>query len=55
MFNFSKEDVTINKGDKIAQLIVERILETEAISIGENEELDKTERGDKGFGSTDKN
>lgn len=41
---------TVKKGDKIAQLILEKILEVECEEV---EDLDETERGDGGFGSTD--
>ena len=39
----------MNKGDRIAQLIIEKISETE---IEEVDCLDETERGKSGFGST---
>jgi len=43
------QPMTIKKGEKIAQLILEKcsVLPTEEV-----EELDSTERGEKGFGST---
>ena len=40
----------MHKGDKIAQFIVERIAIEEAILV---ENLETTERGTKGFGSSD--
>ena len=49
LFNFSDEEFEIKKGDKIAQLIIERIAE---VSLKEVEELGETERGEGGFGST---
>lgn len=49
MFNFGDQDFEIKKGDRIAQLICERI---EYPDIQEVEDLDKTERGANGFGST---
>ncbi|XP_046378254.2 deoxyuridine 5'-triphosphate nucleotidohydrolase-like [Haliotis rufescens] len=52
MFNFSKEDFKVNSGDRIAQLICERIYIPE---LKELEELGNTERGSGGFGSTGKN
>ena len=45
------KEYKIHKEDKIAQLIVERIASEEAI-LGEN--LENTERGIKGFGSSDR-
>ena len=52
LFNFSKENVTIKNGDKVAQLIVERIMPTEPIIYEPDQELSETKRGGKGFGST---
>jgi dUTP pyrophosphatase len=49
LFNHSDEDFEINIGDRIAQLIFEKIVHPtiETVTI-----LDITERGDGGFGST---
>ena len=52
LFNFSKEKVTIKNGDKIAQLIVERIMPTEPVIYEPEQELSETKRGGSGFGST---
>ncbi|XP_035671546.1 deoxyuridine 5'-triphosphate nucleotidohydrolase-like [Branchiostoma floridae] len=52
MFNFGKEEFKVNKGDRIAQLICERIFMPD---LQEEETLDNTERGEGGFGSTGKN
>ena len=49
--NTAKEDYTINKGDRIAQMI---ITEAPMIKWQEETELNITERGDGGFGSTGK-
>ena len=49
LFNFSDEDFIVKAGDRIAQLIVEKITITE---IEEVTELSPTKRGDGGFGST---
>jgi len=51
LFNFSDDDFVVNKGDRIAQLILERIL-TPDISVVDN--LEQTDRGEGGFGSTGK-
>ncbi|NXM38122.1 DUT protein, partial [Gymnorhina tibicen] len=52
LFNFGKETFEVKKGDRIAQLICERIYYPE---LEEVEALDDTERGEDGFGSTGKN
>ena len=49
MFNFSSNDYKIEKGNKIAQLVFFPIIEPR---ISWNDEKQKTERGDKGFGSS---
>ncbi|XP_069722531.1 deoxyuridine 5'-triphosphate nucleotidohydrolase, mitochondrial isoform X1 [Phaenicophaeus curvirostris] len=52
LFNFGKEAFQVKKGDRIAQLICERIFYPE---LEEVQALDDTERGEGGFGSTGKN
>ncbi|NWY55063.1 DUT protein, partial [Chionis minor] len=52
LFNFGKETFEVKKGDRIAQLICERICYPE---LEEVQALDDTERGKDGFGSTGKN
>ncbi|OPJ70554.1 deoxyuridine 5'-triphosphate nucleotidohydrolase, mitochondrial [Patagioenas fasciata monilis] len=52
LFNFGKETFEVKKGDRIAQLICERICYPE---LEEVQALDDTERGEGGFGSTGKN
>ena len=49
--NLSNNDYVINKNDRIAQLILEQI-KTPSVELVE--ELDDTERGERGFGSTGK-
>ena len=49
LFNHSDTDFEIKRGDRIAQLILERILTPEVV---ETEELSETVRGAGGFGST---
>lgn len=51
LFNHGENDFVINQGDKIAQLILEKVETPEVIEV---ESLDETERGENGFGSTDK-
>ena len=47
--NFGKEPFIVNKGDRIAQLVIARYehIEWELVN-----NLDETERGERGFGST---
>ncbi|XP_016332612.1 deoxyuridine 5'-triphosphate nucleotidohydrolase, mitochondrial [Sinocyclocheilus anshuiensis] len=52
LFNFNKEPFEVKKGDRIAQLICERICYPE---LRELQTLDETERGAGGFGSTGTN
>ncbi|XP_023669928.2 deoxyuridine 5'-triphosphate nucleotidohydrolase, mitochondrial isoform X1 [Paramormyrops kingsleyae] len=49
LFNFSKETFQVRKGERIAQLICERICHPD---LEQCEALDETERGADGFGST---
>ncbi|MFH1783486.1 MAG: dUTP diphosphatase [bacterium] len=49
IFNASSEDVTIKKGDRIAQAILNKF---ETIEWNEVDELDETTRNEGGFGST---
>ena len=51
LHNLSNNDYVINKNDRIAQLILEQI-KTPSVELVE--ELDDTERGERGFGSTGK-
>ena len=51
LINLGTKNYEVHKGDKIAQLIVERIINNEAILV---EDLEATTRGTKGFGSSDK-
>ncbi|XP_055518648.1 deoxyuridine 5'-triphosphate nucleotidohydrolase-like isoform X1 [Leucoraja erinacea] len=52
LFNFGKESFEVKKGDRIAQLICERICYPE---LEELKSLDETERGAGGFGSSGTN
>lgn len=51
LFNLSKTDYEVHQGDRIAQLIVERISTPPLVEV---EELDDTARGAAGYGSTGK-
>ena len=52
LFNLGKDEYLIHKGDRIAQLICERIMYPELEIV---HQLDMTARGSNGFGSTGKN
>lgn len=47
--NLSNKEYSIKKGDKIAQMLIQKV---ESPDIEEVEVLDDTERGEEGFGST---
>ncbi|GHJ83740.1 hypothetical protein NliqN6_0142 [Naganishia liquefaciens] len=49
LFNLGEKDLEVKVGDRIAQLILERILTPEVLEV---EDLDATIRGAGGFGST---
>ena len=49
LFNFGDEDFIVSRGDRIAQMVVCSLPETELV---ESELLDSTERGPGGFGHT---
>ncbi|XP_047317510.1 deoxyuridine 5'-triphosphate nucleotidohydrolase-like [Impatiens glandulifera] len=49
LFNHSDVDFEIKSGDRIAQLIIEKIMTPEVVEV---DELDSTVRGAGGFGST---
>lgn len=51
LHNFGSKEYTFHGGDKIVQLVVIPIVRPEIEFV---ESLDKTERGDSGFGSTGK-
>ena len=52
LFNFGSEDFEVKEGDRIAQMIIEKI---SMVDIHEVDDLADTERGDGGFGSTGTN
>ena len=49
LFNHGEEDLVIQHGDRVAQLVLERI---SMMPCQEVQDLDDTERGEGGFGST---
>jgi dUTP pyrophosphatase len=52
MWNTSMVPVTINKGDRIAQMVLQEVPIIQWKEVSSLEELSKTDRGGKGFGST---
>lgn len=51
LINLGKEAVTFQRGERIAQLVIAAVAQANLVVV---EELDKTERGAGGFGSTGK-
>jgi len=51
LYNAGEEEYSIKKGDKIAQLLIQKI---ETAEIEEVDELSESPRGERGFGSTGK-
>ena len=51
MANLSDEPFSIEKGMKIAQLLIQPVVEVEVVEV---EDLEATPRGENGFGSTGK-
>jgi dUTP pyrophosphatase len=53
LINLGQEHVKISKGDKIAQMIFEHHTNMQITEILNEQDLKSTQRGSKGFGSTD--
>ena len=51
LVNLSKEDFTINDGERVAQMVIAKHEQAEWIEV---EQLEETARGEGGFGSTGK-
>ena len=51
LLNTSDEDFTVQRGDRIAQLVIQKVEEADFIEV---EELPGSDRGAGGFGSTGK-
>jgi len=49
LFNFGNEDFVVNRGDRIAQMIITRVAKA---ALVEQENLEDTQRGSGGFGHT---
>ena len=52
IINTSRENYTVNPGERIAQLVLTPVIPAEPVEV---ESLDETERGTGGFGSTGRN
>lgn len=52
LFNHADADYEIKEGDRVAQLVLERIVTPDVVEV---EELEESVRGVGGFGSTGKN
>ena len=52
LYNHSENEFTVKKGDRIAQLIYERIYTPSLVEVSTLAELTETDRGAGGFGST---
>lgn len=52
IINTSREDYTVNPGERIAQLVLTPVIPAKPVEV---ESLDETERGAGGFGSTGRN
>jgi dUTP pyrophosphatase len=51
LINLGTEPYTVNKGDKVVQMLIQKV---ETVEIEEVSELTETSRGEGGFGSTGK-
>jgi len=49
LFNFGKEDFVVNRGDRIAQMVITRVAKA---ALVEQDTLEDTQRGSGGFGHT---
>lgn len=52
LYNQSKEKKTVNRGDRIAQLVIQPYADFIRLECVNEDELEETERGSGGFGST---
>ena len=49
LFNLAQEDYVVSPGDRIAQMIIEKVVPTQIVEVAD---LEETTRGAGGFGST---
>jgi dUTP pyrophosphatase len=52
LYNSSDEDFSVNRGDRIAQLVIQQVEHASFVAV---QELPESERGTRGFGSTGRN
>ena len=52
LINHGHHPFRIEKGDRIAQAVIQRVPDVELIEVDADESLSETERGEGGFGST---
>lgn len=52
LFNHNDSEFVVKEGDRIAQLILEKIVMADPVEVAADEDLPSTERGSGGFGST---
>lgn len=52
LWNGGKEPFVVQRGDRIAQLVIAPVVRARLEPVGPGERLGETERGDGGFGST---
>lgn len=49
LFNHAEQEFAVKRGDRVAQLVLERIVTPDVVQV---DDLDESERGAGGFGST---
>lgn len=54
LINHGDKPFEIKNGDRIAQLVLNKVEQINWIPVSSKDELESTERGDGGFGSTGK-
>jgi dUTP pyrophosphatase len=54
LFNTTKNNITINKGQKIAQAVISPVVSGKWIKLTKVDNINNKDRGEKGFGSTGK-
>lgn len=52
LINMGKEPYTINPGDRVVQMVIEKRLDVDLVKV---DDISETDRGTNGFGSTGKN
>jgi dUTP pyrophosphatase len=52
LFNVNNHEFVVNKGMKIAQAVLTSVVNGKWVNLVNKKEINKTDRGDKGFGST---